>query len=216
MDSNATFEEVKSTYRKLVLELHPDKNTRNKDDGQFKKITEAYHVLKFNREYSTKSSKKMYTDSSTKSDHTFSQKKSKWGDAFAEEKTPEEDWSKYTKDFEEENPSFWKQYEKKFWQEYDQYLEKDAKNGEFDKTLDPKNPPDLNIEVDPSLCIACCSCETIAPEVFEIDDSRMNPKSHVINPKGAGFNRIMSAAETCPTKAIKVENKETKERLYPW
>ena len=33
--------------------------------------------------------------------------------------------------------------------------------------------------------------------------------------KGAGFNKIMNAAETCPTKAIIVENKDTEERLYP-
>ena len=87
---------------------------------------------------------------------------------------------------------------------------------EFEKIKDPKVKPNLFVDVDPSLCIACCSCETIAPEVFEIDKStKMNPKSHVINPKGAGFNKIMNAAETCPTKAIIVENKDTKERFYP-
>jgi len=37
----------------------------------------------------------------------------------------------------------------------------------------------------------------------------------VINPRGAGLNKIMNAAETCPTKAIIVENIDTKERLYP-
>jgi ferredoxin len=66
------------------------------------------------------------------------------------------------------------------------------------------------------LCIACWSCETIAPNVFEIDkNSRMNPKSSVINQKGAGINKIMNAAETCPTKAIIVENLDTKEKLFP-
>jgi ferredoxin len=43
----------------------------------------------------------------------------------------------------------------------------------------------------------------------------MNPKSKVINPKGAVVNKIMNAAETCPTKAIIVENKDSKRRLYP-
>ena len=43
-----------------------------------------------------------------------------------------------------------------------------------------------------------------------------NPKSSVINQKGAGVNKIMNAAETCPTKAIIVENTDTKERLYPY
>jgi len=38
----------------------------------------------------------------------------------------------------------------------------------------------------------------------------------VINQKGAGVNKIMSAAQTCPTKAISVENTSTKEKLYPY
>ena len=38
----------------------------------------------------------------------------------------------------------------------------------------------------------------------------------VIDQKGAGVNKIMNAAETCPTKAIIVEDKDSKERLYPY
>jgi len=73
------------------------------------------------------------------------------------------------------------------------------------------------VDVDKSLCIGCCSCEMIAPDVFSINrNSRSNPKSSVINPKGAGINKIMNAAETCPTKAIIVENADTKERLFPY
>ena len=65
--------------------------------------------------------------------------------------------------------------------------------------------------------IGCCSCEIIAPGVFEINkQSQTNPKSNVINQKGAGVNKIMNAAETCPTKAIKVENIRTKEKLFPY
>ena len=67
------------------------------------------------------------------------------------------------------------------------------------------------------MCIGCCSCETIAPNVFEINKkTQSNPKSSVINQKGSGINKIMAAAETCPTKAINVENIKTKERLYPY
>jgi len=29
-------------------------------------------------------------------------------------------------------------------------------------------------------------------------------------------NKIMNAAETCPTKAISVNNSKTKEKLYPY
>ena len=57
----------------------------------------------------------------------------------------------------------------------------------------------------------------IAPDVFEINkETKSNPKSSVINQKGAGVNKIMNAAETCPTKAIIVENTDSKERLYPY
>ncbi len=63
----------------------------------------------------------------------------------------------------------------------------DGKNGEYDKAREPKKQPNLFVNVDKSLCIGCCSCETIAPGVFEIDkQTRSNPKSSVINQKGAG------------------------------
>ena len=57
----------------------------------------------------------------------------------------------------------------------------------------------------------------IAPEVFAIDKtSKINPKSHVHNEKGAGYNKVMNAAETCPTKAINVTDKDTRRILFPW
>lgn len=44
--NNATFDEIKSNYRKLARKYHPD---RNKDDKtaeeKFKKIVEAYEIL---------------------------------------------------------------------------------------------------------------------------------------------------------------------------
>lgn len=93
----------------------------------------------------------------------------------------------------------------------------DGKNGEYSKAEEPNNQPELQVTVDKSLCIGCCSCEIIAPTVFEIDkNTKTNPKSKVINQKGAGINKIMNAAQTCPTKAITVENIRTKEKLFPY
>ena len=86
-----------------------------------------------------------------------------------------------------------------------------------EKTDKVKSEINFSTEVDPTLCIGCCSCETIAPEVFVIDKrTKMNPKSKVYNQRGTGFKKIMSAAETCPTKAIKVEDIDLKKILYPW
>ena len=47
VNSDSSQEEIKDAYRKLALEVHPDKNKKNKeDDADFKKITEAYDYLK--------------------------------------------------------------------------------------------------------------------------------------------------------------------------
>lgn len=43
---NASFEEIKSAYRKLAMKYHPDRNGGDKaSEERFKKITEAYGVL---------------------------------------------------------------------------------------------------------------------------------------------------------------------------
>ena len=205
-------DEIKSAYRKLALEHHPDKNKDQKEDAEFKKITEAYNHLKNNQNHSG-TLEQGYTQTKTK---TNFKRKPQWG-APEDEKIPEQDWSKYTKEFEEGDPDFWKEYERKFWEEYNARVRPDGKNGEYEKAKEPKKQPDLFVDVDKSLCIGCCSCEIIAPDVFQINkESMSNPKSSVINQKGAGVNKIMNAAQTCPTKAISVDDLDTKERMYPY
>jgi molecular chaperone DnaJ len=47
VDKNASEDDLKSAYRKLAKEYHPDKNQGNKDaEAKFKEISEAYDVLK--------------------------------------------------------------------------------------------------------------------------------------------------------------------------
>ena len=198
-------------YRKMALELHPDKNKGKNKDEEFKKITKAYNFLKKNEKDDT-----VYQPTKQNSGNQRVRPKPQWG-APDDGGIPEQDWGKYTREFEEGDPTFWKEYEKKFWEDYNARIRSDGKNGEYEKAKEPSMQPDLQVSVDKSLCIGCCSCEIIAPTVFEIDkNSQTNPKSKVINQKGAGVNKIMNAAETCPTKAIKVENIKTKEKLFPY
>lgn len=217
VDSGSSFEEIKDAYRKLALEYHPDKNTDEKEGREFKRVTEAYNVLKKNHKENISNSESTlkYTNKETNK-KTHYKRKPEWG-APSDSETPEQDWSKFTREFEEGDPDFWKEYERKFWEEYNARVRPDGKHGEYEKAREPEIQPDLFVDVDKSLCIGCCSCEIIAPDVFQINkNSKSNPKSSVINPKGAGVNQIMNAAETCPTKAISVENTDTKEKLYPY
>ncbi|QDI89535.1 molecular chaperone DnaJ [Candidatus Nitrosopumilus sp. SW] len=208
IDSNSSQEEIKSAFRKKALEHHPDKNKNKNEDLEFKKITEAYEFLKKNHHQRND----VYHEPQPKSNF----KRKPWG-APEDESIPEQDWGKYTKEFEEGDPDFWKEYEKNFWEEYNARVRPDGRNGEYEKAKEPKKQPNLFVDVDKSLCIGCCSCEIIAPDVFEINKEKMmNPKSSVINQKGAGVNKIMDAAMTCPTKAIIVEDTDTKERMYPY
>ena len=211
--SESSWDEIKIAYRKLALEFHPDKNTSEKEGNEFKKITEAYNHLKKNFNQNADEPRQKFTETNNK---TNFEKKSQWG-APSGENIPEQDWSKYTREFEEGDPTFWREYEKRFWEEYNARVRSDGKNGEYEKAKEPEKQPNLFVDVDKSLCIGCCSCEMIAPDVFLVNkNSKSNPKSSVINPKGAGINKIMNAAETCPTKAIIVENIDTKERLFPY
>ena len=168
--------------------------------------------MRKNFSQNTYETKQKFTETNNK---TNFEKKSQWG-APSGENIPEQDWSKYTREF-EGDPTFWREYEKKFWEEYNARIRSDGRHGEYEKAKEPEKQPNLFVDVDKSLCIGCCSCEIIAPDVFLINkNSKSNPKSSVINPKGAGINKIMNAAETCPTKAIIVENIDTKERLFPY
>ena len=46
VDSNATAEQIKKSYRRLAMTYHPDRNPGNKAaEDMFKEVNEAYDVL---------------------------------------------------------------------------------------------------------------------------------------------------------------------------
>ena len=74
----------------------------------------------------------------------------------------------------------------------------------------------FHLIVEPSLCMAFGSCETLAPKVFVVEkNKRINPKAKVVSEVDATFDEILSAAQTCPTKAIKIIDRYTGEQIYP-
>jgi len=206
---NSPFSEIKYAYRKLSLQYHPDKNTKEKDGEKFKKITDAYHYLKKQNKRSNSSfNPKKHSDK--QDDEKYSPRKPR----YKKNKSPEEDWSRFTKDF-ESNEDWWNRYQENFWEEYENNL--NSRHSKSSNEGTRKNDIDLSVMVDPSLCIACCSCENIAPNVFTIDKlSTTNPKSRVYDEHGASNKKIINAAETCPTKAILVNGKKDGKRIFPY
>ena len=236
LNSDATFDDIKYAYRKLSLELHPDKNKNEKDGRRFKNVLEAYHFLKAQNKLKNSNYRNAAQKKSSYSDRQNDyENKSHWK-KYSNQHNPEEDWSRFTKDFEMDE-NFWRQYEKSFWEDYElnaeiksdkkgfgkAFWDKSQKNANLKPKKKHQNSQanaykhNLSVDVDKSLCIACCSCETIAPNVFAVDKLTMiNPKSQVHNQYGAPEEKIMDAAQTCPTKAIQVNEKKSGRKIYPF
>jgi molecular chaperone DnaJ len=74
----------------------------------------------------------------------------------------------------------------------------------------------FHIIIEPSLCLAFGGCESIAPRVFTVDkNKRINPKARVRSETGEELERILLAAQACPTKAIKIIDRYNGDQLYP-
>jgi ferredoxin len=104
------------------------------------------------------------------------------------------------------------------------YLRKGKRNGLHVKSegessgrkMFGKTKGRYHISIEPSLCMAFGSCETLAPNVFEVDKNKMfNPKATVKSETGNDFGSILDAAETCPTKAIIIRDRYTGRQIYP-
>ncbi|MDE1844690.1 MAG: DnaJ domain-containing protein [Thaumarchaeota archaeon] len=212
LQEGASIKEVKSAYRKLALQFHPDKNSSDQESTKFKIITEAYQILRAEYKNVVKSSEQYY-DKGSKKKSRFTSGAYSWG-ARKSDRTQNEDWTRYTRYAENEYQDFWKRYEKTFWDYYEKVRSESRVETE---PIQVENDISVSVNVDPGKCIACCSCETIAPSVFRVEKNvKVNPKSKVINEHGANSEKILDAAQTCPTKAISVSEKETCRRLYPW
>ncbi len=68
------------------------------------------------------------------------------------------------------------------------------------------------IKIDRNLCIGAASCVALAMKTFALDDEN---KAIVLDENGDVPEAIRLAAESCPTKAIILENAETGEQEYP-
>jgi ferredoxin len=62
--------------------------------------------------------------------------------------------------------------------------------------------------IDPNACIAHGDCAETAPEIFRVED--------VAVVVGSGPDELLlAAAAQCPTSAIRIVERETREQVYP-
>lgn len=186
VSENAPFGEIKKSYRKLVKKYHPDKNKDPSSKDTIKLLNIAYEVL------SDQTKRKNYTQlryNDNKNDAYFT------GNDFY-------DFSEKEKESEPKTSHAKDTYENGFISS--------------DKNLLDIQKSRFHITVEPSLCIAFGSCETLAPHVFYVEKNKIfNPKAIVKSETGDEFESIYDAAQTCPTKAIKITDRLTGQQIYP-
>ena len=74
-----------------------------------------------------------------------------------------------------------------------------------------QTPKIAKIVVDRDLCIGAASCVAIAPGVFALDDEN---KAFIVDENGADNETILLAAQSCPTRAILLYDKDGNQ-IYP-
>lgn len=192
VSEKASYKEIKHAYRRLAKKYHPDRNNSIFAEETIKKINAAFEVLS-DQTKRDQYDKTGYTDSNSSitSEHdteSQQQQKSSSHSEDSSQATPEEAMKQDTIT--------------------------DFFNGPYYFLDTPKGR--FHVIVEPSLCMAFGSCETLAPKVFVVEkNKRVNPKARVECETCEDFDRIYAAAQTCPTKAIKIIDRYTGEQLYP-
>ncbi|MFN2435245.1 MAG: DnaJ domain-containing protein [Nitrososphaeraceae archaeon] len=187
----AKYREIKAAYRRLALKYHPDRNSSPVSENSIKIINAAFEVL------SDKDKRKQYDEKLVNSFSSRAKSNTAYSDS-------------------DHNNSH---------DNYDHtYLRKGKRNGVDVKSeggssirkIFGKTKGRYHITIEPSLCMAFGSCETLAPNVFEVDKNKIfNPKATVKSETGDDFESILNAAETCPTKAIIIRDRYTDRQIYP-
>ena len=187
----AKYREIKAAYRRLALKYHPDRSRSPVSENSIKIINAAFEVL------SDKDKRKQYDEKLVNSFSSHASSNTAYSDSVHNNRHVNYD---------------------------NAYLKKGKRNvvdvkseGESSiRKIFGKKKGRYHITIEPSLCMAFGSCETLAPNVFEVDKNKiLNPKATVKSETGNDFESILDAAETCPTKAIIIRDRYTGRQIYP-
>ena len=201
VSEKAKYTEIRAAYRLLAKKYHPDRNNSDFAEDMIKKLNAAFEVL------SNREKRRQYDE--TVFDNYWSHTKDKVVD---DDVDNNKKYGYYQVQSEQSSSSY-----------HSNRLENTKiinNNNDLDAEIKtqfidiPKGR--FHLTVEPSLCMAFGGCETLAPGVFVVDKNKMiNPKAIVKSETGADFDMILAAAQTCPTKAIRIIDRYTGEQIFP-
>jgi molecular chaperone DnaJ len=218
VSEHASYQEIKRAYRRLARKYHPDRKGSDVSVDMTKRINAAFEVLsdKDKRELYDKAELNYNNTASAESEKSNEDNKNEQNkapadsvthnrnnnnDAYSENFTNNDSYSKY-ESVDDKND---------YTQSAKFRTDATVATGSIDT---PKGR--FHIIVEPSLCMAFGSCETLAPGIFVVEkNKRINPKARVESETAGTFDEILDAAQTCPTKAILIIDRYTGEQIYP-
>ena len=200
VSEQATYPEVKKAYRHLARKYHPDRNNSSQAEIMIKKINAAFEILSDDNKRTKYDKNNFRTELEIELDEGDIKNGQ---DNASDTHRIYSDYNNNSRNHDLSDKQYY--YKNKYTQ-----MQSTVSN-----LLDiPKGR--FQISVEPSLCLAFGSCETLAPKVFVLEkNKRINPKVKIESETGANFESILAAAQTCPTKAIKIIDRYTGEQIYP-
>ena len=225
VSEHANYREIRSAFRRLAKKYHPDLNNSAQAEEMIKKINAAFEVL------SDKEKRREY-DSICFNDNNYSPKQKE--ENYNENENNKsrinnaDNYSKSRKE-DEDSSQIPNGYQSVYFNLHNDSAQGEAGNHNSRKnikqrigqqsvvstdTSNANTKSRFQIIVEPSLCMAFGSCETLAPKVFAVEkDKIFNPKAKVIS-EIEDLDVILAAAQTCPTKAILIKDRKTGDYIY--
>jgi curved DNA-binding protein CbpA len=210
ISEHASYQEIKRAYRGLARKYHPDRNNSSFAEDIIKKINASFEVLSDRdkrREYDTTG----FATTDIDKDESNNGNNDTHDQVHASDRSASSNrvYSSY-------NPDDISHYGARETQ--NDGISNDGSDARIQTTITDLDTPKgrFHIIVEPSLCMAFGSCETLAPKVFVVEkNKRINPKARIESESGANIESILSAAQTCPTKAIRIMDRYTGEQIFP-
>jgi molecular chaperone DnaJ len=218
VSEQASYREIRAAFRRLAKKYHPDLNSSLSAEETIKKINAAFEVL------SDKEKRRQYDRMCFDDSNIIQKQHGQYNENHNYSQSPTKSEDKDSSDVKDayRNRNFYSGLNNDTDNNKDEnyYSERNVKSQvpqSSTVTTDNLNTRNrFQIIVEPSLCMAFGSCETLAPKVFVVEkDKIFNPKAKVISEVGEDFDTILAAAQTCPTKAILIIDRNTGEYIYP-